>query len=84
MSNWVEIRHNEGNFILDFEKVFELYIEHRHENTKQEAWYVVLVTNTASNNKSFIHCNSELEAQMIFAKLKKFLQNNGVVKEINL
>jgi len=80
MSKWVEIKHSEGNFIIDFEKVFEIYIMH-----KNEKWFLVLVLNTANNDKSYITCNSELEAQMIYAKLRNFITyNDGGLYEVDL
>jgi len=83
MSKWIELQHREGNIIIDFEKVFEIYIEVRHRNTKNESWYVVLLI-IDKNDKSYINCKSELEAQMIYAKLKKFLTNSEGLKEIEL
>ena len=84
MSKWVEIKHNEGNFIIDFDKVFEIYIDHRHKNTVNEKWFVILLRDD-NDDKSYIHCNSELEAQMVYAKLKKFIKNNaGGMYEVDL
>jgi len=84
MSKWVELKHSEGNIIVDFEKVFEIYIELRHKNTNNESWYVALVFAVDKADKAFINCKSELEAQMIYSKLKKFLNDNEDLKEIEL
>jgi len=94
MSKFIEIKENNDlNMVIDLEKVISFYIhtkeisngptlgKHRiGEYNVTKKYFIVFIMDY--DKKYFHNCNSELEAQMIYAKLKKKLCTDEELNEI--
>jgi len=77
---WINVtdanRINPEEFLIRFSEVVRISYMHN------EAYPALIVFETADEKTFYKQCNSELEMQMIYAKLKKMLCKDGELSEI--
>jgi len=80
MSRFIEVKNDDYNAVVDLEKIIGFYIDNDEYFDKSKVYFI---TFKVSYDLQYRHkCNSELEAQMIYAKLRKKLCTDKELNEI--
>jgi len=80
MSKFIEVKNDDYNTIIDLEKIASIVVYIEHHSRDRKSYFVEF---RMSYDLVYRHkCNSELEAQMIYAKIRKKLCTDEELNEI--
>jgi len=80
MSKFIEVKNDEYNTVIDLEKVVAINIYTEHHSRDRKSYYVEF---KIDYDMIYRHqCNSELEAQMIYAKIRNKLCTDEELNEL--
>jgi len=80
MSRFIEVKNDDYNAVIDLEKIQSFFIESDEYFDKSKVYFISFKVDHTLHYKH--KCSSELEAQMIYAKLRKKLCTDEELNEI--